>query len=133
MTSQTSSSPALTAAEEQFVAPRVPAAVAAGRSAGVVAVGVILVEKAVFLAEEKLVAWKLFVVPPHKAVEPAVDVGVVEVAHNLDIVGLAVGCLAEDPAFELPAFELLAFEAPAYVGAGRVDVAAYWGHCEDCR
>ena len=133
MTSQTSSSPALAAAEEQFVAARVPAVVAAGKSAGVVAVEeMILVEKAVFLAEGKLVAWRLFVVPPHKAVEPAVepavDVSVVGVAHNLDIVALAVGCLAEDPAFELPAFEVL-----AYVAVDRVDAVAYWDHCEDCR
>lgn len=72
-----------------------------------VEVGKVLDEKAAFLAEGKLVALKLFAVPPHTAAELA---GVAGVVRNLDIVVLAVERLAE---------------ALAYAAADRVDVVAY--------
>jgi hypothetical protein len=80
-------------------------------------------EKLVFLAGGKLVALKLCAVPPHKAVEPAVDVDVAEVGHNLDIAALVVERLVV----------ALAFEVLAYVAADRADAVAYSVHCEGYR
>jgi hypothetical protein len=73
-------------------------------------------EKLVFLAGGRLVALRLFVVPPHKSAEPAVG-DVAEVVRNLDIVVLVQRHLAE---------------ALACVG-GRVDVVACWVHRAGCR
>src|SRR4051794_40073858 len=81
-------------------------------------------EKAVFLVEGKLVAWKLFAAPQHTSVELAVDVGaaaaaaaVAVVVHNWDIEVLAEEFLEEVLA--------LALVVPAYGLEDHVDAAAY--------
>ena len=98
--------------------------VAVGEFAAVAAVVErILDEKVAFLAEGKLVALKLYAVPPHRVVEPAVDVDVAEAVRNWDIAVLVAVRLVE----------VLAFEVLAYVVADRVGVVAYWVHCEGYR